>query len=89
MVKDLLFDLDDTLFDFHADERVALEKTFAALQIPLDDGVCDRYSEINPAQWRALERREITSAQVQLRRFKLLIQELGYETIRAEQAAQT
>ena len=34
MVKDLLFDLDDTLFDFHADERVALEKTFAALQIP-------------------------------------------------------
>ena len=31
MVKDVLFDLDDTLFDFHADERVALDKTFAAL----------------------------------------------------------
>lgn len=89
MVKDLLFDLDDTLFDFHADERVALEKTFAALQIPLDDGMCDRYSEINQAQWRALERGEITRAQVKLRRFELLFQELGYETIRAEQAAQT
>ena len=36
MVKDILFDLDDTLFDFHADERAALEKTFASLHIPLD-----------------------------------------------------
>ena len=43
MVKDILFDLDDTLFDFHADERVALTKTFASLQIPLNDAVCARY----------------------------------------------
>ena len=78
MVKDILFDLDDTLFDFHADERVALQKTFASLQIPLDDAVCARYSEINLAQWKALERGEITRAQVKLRRFELLFAELGY-----------
>lgn len=87
MVKDILFDLDDTLFDFHADERVALEKTFASLNTPLDDAVCARYSEINRAQWKALEREEITRAQVKLRRFELLFAELGYGADRAALAA--
>lgn len=89
MVKDILFDLDDTLFDFHADERAALEKTFASLHIPLDEVVCARYSEINKAQWKALELGEITRAQVKLRRFQLLFAELGYEPEQAAQAAKT
>ena len=89
MVKDILFDLDDTLFDFHADERAALEKTFASLHIPLDEAVCARYSEINKAQWKALELGEITRAQVKLRRFQLLFAELGYEPEQAAQAAKT
>lgn len=88
MVKDILFDLDDTLFDFHADERTALEKTFASLQLPLDDAVCARYSELNLAQWKALERGEITRAQVKLRRFELLFAELGYGADLAGKAAQ-
>ena len=88
MVKEILFDLDDTLFDFHADERVALEKTFAKLHIPLDDAVCARYSEINQAQWKALERGEITRDQVKLRRFELLFAELGYEPRQAAMAAE-
>lgn len=87
MVKDILFDLDDTLFDFHADERTALEKTFAALKIPLDDAVCARYSVLNLAQWKALERGEITRAQVKLRRFELLFEELGYDPKQAVLAA--
>lgn len=87
MVKDILFDLDDTLFDFHADERVALEKTFAELEIPLDDMVSVRYSEINQAQWKALELGEITREQVKLRRFELLFEEFGQKRELAEQAA--
>lgn len=87
MVKDILFDLDDTLFDFHADERTALEKTFEEMQIPLDDAVCTRYSVLNLAQWKALERGEITRDQVKLRRFELLFAELGYGMERAEKAA--
>ena len=86
MVKDILFDLDDTLFDFHADERAALEKTFEQLQIPLNDVVRDRYSVLNLAQWKALERGEITRDQVKLRRFELLFEELGYD-VEAAQAA--
>ena len=89
MVKDILFDLDDTLFDFHADERVALEKTFTELQIPLNEAVCARYSLINQAQWKALERGEITRDQVKIRRFELLFAELGYGSQQAALAAET
>ena len=27
MIKNILFDLDDTLFDFHKAEKIAIEKT--------------------------------------------------------------
>lgn len=87
MVRDILFDLDDTLFDFHADERTALEKTFKKLHLPMNDAVHSRYSEINRAQWEALERGEINRAQVKIRRFKLLFAELGYTPQQAVRAA--
>lgn len=87
MVRDILFDLDDTLFDFHADERTALEKTFAKLKLPLDDAVRDRYSEINIAHWKALERGEINRAQVKIHRFRQLFDELGYPAEQAVLAA--
>lgn len=88
MVKDILFDLDDTLFDFHADERAALEKTFRELGIALDGNVRDRYSEINESLWRALERGEVSRDEVKLRRFYVLFEELGYTKELAEQAAE-
>lgn len=87
MVKDILFDLDDTLFDFHADERTALKKTFAKLKLPLDDAILDRYSEINRAQWKALERGEINRAQVKIQRFRMLFEELGHTPQQAILAA--
>ena len=76
MVKDVLFDLDDTLFDFHADERVALERALSEVGVPFTDEVRGRYSVINEAQWKALERGEISREQVKKRRFELLFEEL-------------
>lgn len=86
MIRDILFDLDDTLFDFHADERVALEKTFRELGIPLDEHVRARYSAINNALWKALEKGEVTREEVKSRRFYELFEELGYERELAEKA---
>lgn len=88
MVKDILFDLDDTLFDFHADERVALDRTFVELGIPLTESIRTSYSRINLAQWKALELGAITREQVKLRRFELLFEELGREPELAVHAAQ-
>jgi 2-haloacid dehalogenase len=87
MVKDILFDLDDTIFDFGADERVALEKTFRELSIPASEPVFARYSELNLAQWKALERGEITRDEVKLRRFALLFDEIGVDASLAPAAA--
>jgi 2-haloacid dehalogenase len=87
MVRDIVFDLDDTLFDFHADERVALEKTFRELSIPATEPVFARYSELNQMQWKALERGEITRDEVKLRRFALLFAELDMDAGQAPVAA--
>ncbi len=87
-IRDILFDLDDTLFDFHADERVALTQTFAALGITLTEEIAQMYSRINQAQWQALERGEITRARLMVRRYELLFAELGKEPSLAVQAAE-
>ncbi len=73
----VLFDLDDTLLDFHKAEEVAVKKTFSQLGIPPADAIAARYSEINRSQWELLEKGELTREQVLLRRFRLLFDELG------------
>ena len=49
------------------------------MDVTISDAVAERYSQINAAQWRALERGEITRQQVLTRRFRLLFDELGLE----------
>ncbi len=88
MVKDILFDLDNTLFDFHADERAALKKTFRDLAFPLSDAVRARYSAINESLWKALERGEISRSGVKKRRFYMLFEEFGFSLELADGAAE-
>ena len=54
MVRFVFLDLDDTIFDFHKAERIALAKTLSELGLAPNDAVLARYSEINAAQWRLL-----------------------------------
>lgn len=77
MVRFVFLDLDDTLLDFHRAEAAAMTKTLTALELPADEAVLRRYSEINAAQWRRLETREITRAEVLTGRFDRLFAELG------------
>ena len=77
MIKTVFLDLDDTLFDFHACERVAISKTLLTFSVDPDDEIVERYSEYNKLQWEALERGEITRDQVITRRFELLFASLG------------
>lgn len=79
MIKFIFLDLDDTLLDFHRSEAEAIRKTLAAVsgEIPSDD-VIQRYSEINDAQWKRLERGELTIPEVRLVRFEILFDELGW-----------
>lgn len=73
----LLFDADDTLFDFKASEKEALDGFFQSLNIELTDSIRDHYHRINHSLWAAFERNEITKDDVLNTRFRQLFREEG------------
>ena len=77
MIKNVLLDLDDTVFDFHKAEKIALSKTLTSLGVEPTTELCARYSEINASLWRKLERGEMEREEVLVSRFGLLFQEIG------------
>lgn len=66
----LLMDADDTVFDFHKAERQAFFEMAAELGLTCDDSLYARYSEINLAHWKMLERGEITKQALLTARFE-------------------
>lgn len=75
--QSILLDLDDTILDFGAAERVAISKTFRDLGLEPTEALLQRYSEINVSQWEAFERGELDRDKVLTRRFEILFEELG------------
>lgn len=75
--KKILFDIDDTILDFHTAERSAISTAFRELSIPVDETVLRRYSEINLACWEELERGTMRRQEVLVRRFEKLFAEMG------------
>lgn len=88
MVKTILFDLDNTLFDFTKAEGIALAKTLIHLGIEPEKRVLERYSVINLAQWKLLEQKKITRAELKIRRYKFLFDEFDFQCS-PEEAAKT
>ena len=74
----LLSDADNTLFDFLAGEKVAIEATFAAMGIPATEENLATYHRINQAQWAMLERGETTQARLRVERMVRFLAETGY-----------
>ena len=79
MTEFVFLDLDDTILDFHAAERIALAKTLSHFGVEPTASVVERYHIINRQHWERLERGELTRAQVQEGRFRVLFAELGRE----------
>ena len=77
MIRFVLMDLDDTILDFHRAEAAAVSRTFERMGIEPSTELVQRYSEINAAHWRMLERGEITRPQVLIGRFRQLFSEIG------------
>lgn len=79
MKRFIFLDLDDTVFDFHKAERIALTKTLTEMGLQPDDAVTTRYREINIAQWKLLEQGKILREELKVRRYRLLFEELGVD----------
>ena len=79
MIKTVLFDLDDTIFDFKLSESTALSKTLIELGVEPNDYIISQYSKYNISQWKRLELGEISRQEVKVNRYKLLFDELGID----------
>ena len=77
MIKYILFDLDETLFDFPKAERAAISEVLSTLGFSPTERIINRYSEINRSCWDMLERGEIDRDRLVVLRFELLRDELG------------
>jgi 2-haloacid dehalogenase len=74
----LLFDADDTLFDFPRAEANALRWTLEQVGLPFETPYFEIYSRHNLAVWKEFERGEVTSAELRTRRFRLFFDEVGF-----------
>jgi 2-haloacid dehalogenase len=79
MFRTLLFDADNTLFDFTACERKALEAAFLQKGYPLNEEIRSIYERINVGLWKKYEQGLMDRRTVIYSRFGLLFKELGIE----------
>ncbi len=79
MIRNVLFDLDDTLFDFHKAEKIALTKTLVHFGIDPTEETLALYSTINAAHWKRLELGEISREEVKVGRYRELFEAIGVE----------
>lgn len=75
----LLFDADQTLLDFHRAEREAVTDCLEAFCVPVGDEIISKYSEINSAYWKMLERGEIEKNKLYSERWRAFAEFYGYD----------
>lgn len=74
----IIFDADETLFDFKKSERSAIEKAMREFGVDYDEGYhLPIYKEINDRMWEELELGLITQKKLKTERFKKLSEKLG------------
>ena len=69
----LLFDADNTLFDYDRAEREALTQTFAEIGRPVQAGLHEQYRQINGELWQAFEQGGVTQNFIKVQRFARLL----------------
>ena len=77
--RTILFDADNTLFDFSRAEREAIADTMRFSGITPTEALIGSYSEINDAMWKRLERGEISKESLREARFFEFCRTFGFE----------
>lgn len=76
----IIFDADDTLFDFRKSERDAFKNTMVEFNIEYDENYHLKiYSDINTAIWKEFEDGFITQNELKVERFKRLSDKLNID----------
>ncbi len=85
--RTILFDADNTLFDFSLAEREAIADTLRFCGIVPTEALIHAYSEINDAMWKRLERGEIAKEELREARFFEFCKAFCLETDAARMAS--
>ena len=72
----ILFDADNTLYDFNRSEKYALEQAFSDYNIPFSEEFVGIYHEVNKQCWKAFEEGEMDQNTLRSRRFELFLGEI-------------
>ena len=75
----LLFDADDTLFDFQKSEKIALEETLAAYGLGNNKEATNLYHAINKQLWMDFEEGKVSKTVLKVKRFTDLFKQLGMQ----------
>ena len=78
--RNCLFDLDQTLLDFHASERKALGVVLRAHGLPYSEEIYRDFKAFNKSLWQRLEKGTITRTELFEERFRYVFQRCGGET---------
>jgi YjjG family noncanonical pyrimidine nucleotidase len=65
-----LFDLDDTLLDFRASEKLSFERSLKSLSVPVTDALFASYQAENRALWKLFEEGKTTKDELKVERFR-------------------
>jgi YjjG family noncanonical pyrimidine nucleotidase len=77
MHHNFLFDLDQTLLDFHASERKALEIVITSNGLEFTEDCYDHFKKYNKSLWLELEKGTISRTELFIRRFTDLFEFCG------------
>lgn len=70
----ILFDADNTLFDFDRSAHRALKHTFADFELPFEEGLIDLYHDVNHQCWQAFEQGQMDAVKLRTERFRLFLE---------------
>ncbi len=73
----LLFDADNTLFDFTRSARFAFEETLTFFKISNPPSLFPIYKQVNDQCWNAFEQKKITAEELRRARFELFFDAIG------------
>ena len=79
MIRNVLFDLDDTLFDFQTGYKRALRAALAQFGVECTPQLLELYGSINDRLWERFERGEIAKDALYDERFRQLFERCGID----------
>lgn len=76
-----LVDADDTLLDFHASSRAALEAAFNSFEKEWKEEYADEFFFFNDTLWEKLEKKQLTRERLIEERFPAYLDRLGFDDV--------